>query len=76
MMSEEEFKSKIHIILDKPCWTFVMEKVLNKWYVRGIYKAGCFEGDIQEVFTDDEAYEFYLRRMESFGFKMFPILSE
>lgn len=75
MLTFEEFMDKNHIILDKCCETFILEKDYeDKWHVFSIIRSAC-EFD-HWIYSDEEAYEFYKERMESYGFKRFPIIIE
>lgn len=78
MLEYEEFKDKSRIILMKPLFTYVM----TKGYVGDYWRIHTIPVDVkrkinEEVFfIDNDAYEFYKERMESYGFRPFPIIIE
>lgn len=77
MLDQEEFKDKRRIILMKPLFTYVITKgCVGDWRIHTIpVDTKC--SIIEETFyIEDDAYEFYKERMESYGFKPFPIIVE
>jgi len=81
MLTEVEFKDKEHIILDKFDTTYIMNRVNYKtpwhWQIFSINRKYISGSVIEgECMTDDEAYTFYRERMESYGFKRFPVIEE
>lgn len=78
MLSFEEFCGKKHIIMDKPLDTVIMNRnTRGGWNVVMVpRKFSISEMSYYTYNTDEEAYEFYRARMESFGFKPFPVLTE
>ncbi len=82
MLTELEFQDKIHIVLDKSMETYIMNRVgtyWDRWLVISIRKNVSYENgsEIDRVFMDDsDAYAFYKERMQSYGFKQFPIIEE
>lgn len=74
MLSFEEFMDKIYIIMDKAEWVHVMMKHDGVWDTYSICKNTIKSVVIDgKSLTDEEAYDEYKERMESFGFKRFPI---
>ena len=83
MLTEIEFQDKTTIIMDKSNWIYIMTKNASttsiwRWYVYEIEKCKYVHGLVIEgkAMTNDEAYEFYKERMESFGYKPFQVISE
>ena len=77
MLTEIEFMDKRHIVLDKFDTTYIMNRDGENWEIFEIRKSGNRNPFIQSIgLTGDEAYSFYRERMESFGFKPFPIIEE
>lgn len=83
MLTENEFKDKRCIILDKPNSVYVMHRTMDltsiwQWYVYEIEKhSNRFNlTAVGEVMTEESAFEFYKERMESYGFKPFPVIVE
>ena len=75
MLSFEEFCDKKVIILDKAQYVYVMMFGLTTWMVMSILKDSTCSVS-EEYLYDEEAYEFYKERMESYGYKPFPIIIE
>lgn len=76
VLTKIEFKDKKHIVLDKFTCTYVMNREGEAWALFEIEKQGS-PAFVQSIgLTNDEAYEFYLERMASYGFKQFPIIEE
>ena len=78
MLSEIEFSDKKHIIMDKFNSTIVMQKTPDgQWDVISLPK-NCFMlvNMTYECMSEDEAYEYYKERMESYGYRTFPVLME
>jgi hypothetical protein len=78
MLDELTFKGKRHIVLDKFDATYIMNKRNDgKWNVIIVpRKYSIAQSDSNVYENDDEAFEFYKARMESFGFKQFPVIEE
>lgn len=77
MLTEVEFVGVKHIILDKPEYTYIMNRGPLGWDVHTIPKNwGCIDLTDHESMSEDDAYEFYRERMESFGFKRFQVIVE
>lgn len=75
MLSFEDFKDKEVIILDKPQYVYIMMYGLTTWRVVSVSK-GSWQEVNEEYLYDEDAYEFYKERMESYGYKSFPIIIE
>lgn len=77
MLTETEFKDKRHIVLDKEAEIYVMERFDKGWKIVTISKWNVAEPEVStEIVQNDEAWEFYKERMESFGYKQFPIIEK
>lgn len=78
MLSFEEFSGKKHIVLDKADFTVIMNRnTRGGWNVVMVpRKFSISEWSYHTYGNDDDAYEFYRARMDSFGFKQFPVLAE
>lgn len=78
MLSFEEFQGKKHIVLDKAYFTVIMNRnTIDGWNVVMVpRKLSISEWSYHAYDNDDDAYKFYRARMESFGFKQFPVLTE
>ena len=77
MLTETEFIGKRHIILDKSAETYIMERFDKGWKIITISKWNGSEPEVStEIVQDCKAYEFYKERMESFGYRQFPIVEE
>lgn len=78
MLTLNEFKGKKHIVMDKPNHTVIMNRKCNNgWNCIMIpRKYSISDLSYHTYGTDKEAYEFYLARMESYGFKKFTVLTE
>ena len=83
MLTELEFMDKKCIILDKTNYVHVMHRTMSstsiwQWYVYDIEKhSNRFNLTITgEVMTEENAYEYYKDRMESYGYKPFPVIVE
>ena len=75
MLTFEEFKDKNVIILNKAQYVYIMMLGLTTWTIISISKDSLHDVS-EEYLYDEEAYEFYKERMESYGFKSFPIIIE
>ena len=82
MLDELSFKDAKHIIMDKTSFTYVMNRNGSEWIVCTIPKiernnvpSYCLVAE-NSVMSNDEAYEFYRDRMDSFGYKKFPYVEE
>lgn len=77
MLTELEFMDKKHIILDKFDTTYIMNKGKdNIWEIHSIPKDTMVATQRPELVNSSDAYEFYMERMSSFGFRSFPIIEE
>lgn len=77
MLTQLDFIGKRHIVLDKAVETYVMERFDKGWKIITISKWNGSEPEVStEIVQDDKAWEFYKERMESFGFRPFPIIEE
>lgn len=77
MLTELEFAGKRHIVLDKTAEIYVMERFDDGWKIVTISKWNGLEPEVNtEIVQDCKAYEFYKERMESFGYRQFPIIEE
>lgn len=78
MLSKSEFKDKKHIVMDKPRETVIMNRRHGGgWNVVWVPKEfSITELSYYAYSDDDEAYEFYRERMESYGFRSFTVLTE
>lgn len=86
MLTETVFMEKRHILMDKATMTVIMNRRSDgEWLCITIDKDVPYGDDYIEItkdvmnckFLDDShAYEFYLERMESYGFKQFTIIVE
>lgn len=75
MLSFEEFMDKKHIILDKAQFTTVMNRNRDgEWEVISLPRDYMLVNMNYTVLHEDKAYEYYRERMESYGFRQFPIL--
>ena len=75
MLSYEDFKGKSHIVMVKHNSTYVMNRNPDgKWAIIDLPK-GCYMLENMRYFTldEDEAFDFYKERMESFGYRRFPV---
>ena len=82
MLNEETFMGAKHIVMDKLSFTYVMNRNGSEWIVCTIPKiernnvpSYCLVAE-NSVMSNDDAYEFYRERMESFGYKPFPYVEE
>lgn len=77
MLTQLEFIGKRHIVLDKAVETYVMERFDKGWKIVTISKWNKSEPEVStEIVQDCKAWEFYKERMESFGYRQFPIIEE
>lgn len=78
MLSFEEFQDKKHIVLDKADFTVIMNRsTIRGWNVIMVpRKFSISEMSYHSYNEDEAAYDFYRARMESFGFRKFPVLVE
>lgn len=75
MLTEIEFSDKRHIILDKATETIVMNKGKDGWLIHEIPKDTMVAASKPELVCDGAAYEYYKERMESYGYRSFPIIA-
>lgn len=78
MLSEEEFKGKRHIVLDKSDFTVIMNRnTKGGWNVVMVPRRFSISEISYHTYDREyEAYNFYRARMESFGYRQFPILTD
>ncbi len=78
MLSFEEFMDKKHIVMDKSDFTVIMNRNTKRgWNVVMVpRKFSISEISYHTYDKEEEAYNFYRARMESFGYRRFPILVE
>lgn len=77
MLSFEEFRDKKHIVLDKAQFTTVMNRNRDGfWDVISLPKIYMLTNMNYSNLCENDAYEYYRCRMESYGFRQFPILVE
>ena len=78
MLTEEQFRGKQYIIMDKPTHIIVMTKKLDGYWL--IISASKNEVDINindnTLMHEIDAYNYYLDRMKSYGFKQFTIITK
>ena len=74
MLSEIEFVARRHIILDKADTTIIMNKGKDGWLIHEIPKDTMVAASRPELVCDGAAYEYYKERMESYGYRRFPII--
>ena len=78
MLTELEFMDKKRILLDKNGCTYVMQKTPDGlWDVISLPKGNYMLVNMHyTVYKEEEAYEYYKERMESYGFRPFTVLVE
>lgn len=77
MLNYNEFMDKRHIVLDKFDTTYIMNRGKdNIWEIHSIPKDTMVAIQKPELVNKEEAYVFYKERMESFGYRQFPIIEE
>ena len=78
MLTELEFMDKKHIILDKFNFTVVMQRnPEGHWDVISLPKNCHMLANMSyTTLVEEEAYEYYRERMESHGYRPFPVLVE
>lgn len=78
MLSEIEFKDVKHIVMDKAEYTVIMNRnTRDGWNVVMIPRKYSISNWSYHTYNnDDDAYDYYRARMQSFGFKPFPVLTE
>lgn len=78
MLTKIEFKGVKHIVMDKAEFTVIMNRnTRGGWNVVMVpRKFSISDWSYHTYDNDDDAYEFYGARMDSFGFKQFPVLTE
>lgn len=78
MLTEEQFRGKQYIIMDKPTDIIVMTKKLDGYWL--IVSASKNEVDINidenMLVHEIDAYEYYKERMESFGYRRFTVITK
>ena len=77
MLTFEEFIGKKCVILEKANWDENFLHIeADVWHVVSIKKNDNEPLDIYgEIMNSDDAYESYLDRMKSYGFKKFKVFS-
>ena len=78
MLTELEFMDKKRILLDKYGFTYVMQKTPDGlWDVISLPKGNYMLANMSyTALVEEEAYEYYRKRMESYGFRPFTVLVE
>jgi len=78
MLDKLHFKDVKHIVMDKADFTVIMNrKTKEGWNVIMVpRKYSISDWSYHTYDNDDDAYEFYRARMESFGFRPFYVLTE
>ena len=78
MLEYEEFQGKRHIVLDKSEFTVIMNRnTKGGWNVIMVPRRfSISEISYYTYVREDEAYNFYRARMESFGYRKFPVLTD
>lgn len=78
MLSFEEFKGKKRILMDKFNFTIIMSKTPDgNWDVISLPKNNYMLVNMSyEALVEEEAYEYYRERMESYGYRPFTIIVE
>ena len=78
MLTEEQFRGKKYIIMDKPTHIIVMTKKLDGYWL--IISASKNETDINvndnKLVHEIDAYNYYKDRMVSYDFKKFTIITK
>lgn len=77
MLTYDDFRDKKHIIMDKPQFTVVMNKNDDGlWDVISLPKIHMLTNMNYSNLCENDAYEYYRCRMQSFGFRPFQIIAE
>ena len=78
MLTEEQFRGKKYIIMDKPTHIIVMTKKLDGYWL--IISASKNEVDINIIDNllvhEIDAYNYYKDRMVSYDFKKFTVITK
>ena len=78
MLTEEQFRGKKYIIMDKPTDIIVMTKKLDGYWLIVSTSKSEVKINIDEnmLVHEIDAYEYYKERMESFGYKRFTVITK
>ena len=78
MLTEEQFRGKKYIIMDKPTDIIVMTKKLDGYWLIVSASKSEVKINIDEnmLVHEIDAYEYYKERMESFGYKRFTVITK
>ena len=78
MLTEEQFRGKKYIIMDKPTDIIVMTRKLDKYWL--IVSASKNEKDINidenTLMHEIDAYNYYKDRMVSYNFNKFTVITK
>lgn len=78
MLTEEQFRGKKYIIMDKPTDIIVMTKKLDGYWL--IVSSSKNEKDINidenTLMHEIDAYNYYRDRMESYGYRRFTVITK
>lgn len=78
MLTEEQFRGKKYIIMDKPTDIIVMTKKLDGYWLIVSASKSEVKINIDEnmLVHEIDAYEYYKERMESFGYRRFTVITK
>lgn len=78
MLTEEQFRGKKYIIMDKPTDIIVMTKKLDGYWLIVSTSKSEVKINIDEnmLVHEIDAYEYYKERMESFGYRRFTVITK
>ena len=78
MLTEEQFRGKKYIIMDKPTDIIVMTKKLDGYWLIVSTSKSEVKINIDEnmLVHEIDAYEYYKERMGSFGYKRFTVITK
>lgn len=78
MLTEEQFRGKKYIIMDKPTDIIVMTKKLDGYWLIVSASKSEVKINIDEnmLVHEIDAYEYYKERMESYGYRRFTVITK
>lgn len=78
MLTEEQFRGKKYIIMDKPTDIIVMTKKLDGYWLIVSSSKNEVKINIDEnmLVHEIDAYEYYKERMESYGYRRFTVITK
>lgn len=78
MLTEEQFRGKKYIIMDKPTDIIVMTKKLDGyWLIVSVSKSEVkINIDENMLVHEIDAYEYYKERMVSYNFNKFTVITK